>query len=165
MSPPGKFSKSYLRQWAKEQIAVAVPRQVVSLCLLGTQSFHLTLEQMQAVSDVERELSAVMLERNLTGIELEKAGQLDEAVTLYEQNVTDWFTGNHPYDRLRIIYTKRGQYSDAVRVCRSFVHVDDELIRSGFRCSHPNPKRDRFAEWAEKLASKIAPGQDKETHP
>lgn len=167
ISPPGKLSKSYLRQWTNEQMAKAVPRQALSRCLLKiqTQSFHLDGEQRQAVSDVESELSGVMVERNLTGIELEKVGQLDEAISLYEQNVTDWFMGSHPYDRLRIIYTKRGQYADAVRVCRSFALVIDELIRSGWYGSQMNPKRDKYVEWAEKLASKITPGQDKQTDP
>jgi len=40
------------------------------------------------------------VERNLIGIELEKAGKVDEAIPLYEQNVRENFIGGHPYKRL-----------------------------------------------------------------
>ena len=44
-----------------------------------------------------------IVENNLRGIELEKAGRTDEAVALYEQNVAACFDGSHPYNRLALI--------------------------------------------------------------
>ncbi|MEM7348190.1 MAG: hypothetical protein AAF485_28505, partial [Chloroflexota bacterium] len=37
-----------------------------------------------------------------------------------EANITDKFIGKHPYNRLRIIYTKRKDYHNAIRVCQAF---------------------------------------------
>lgn len=56
--------------------------------------------------------------RNIRGMELEDAGKTDEAIRLYEMNVSDHDIGSHPYERLRIIYTKRRDYADAIRVCQ-----------------------------------------------
>lgn len=44
--------------------------------------------------------------RNLKAIELEKAGNVKEAIKLYEMNIKENFEGNHPYDRLAIIYRR-----------------------------------------------------------
>lgn len=55
-------------------------------------------------------------ERNLIGIELEKAGRVDEAIPLYEQNVRENFIGEHPYKRLAIIYRSRKQFDDEIRI-------------------------------------------------
>jgi len=60
----------------------------------------------------------IMVERNNKGIKYEKKGKIDEAIELYEMNVKDEFDGTHPYDRLSIIYRKRKQYDDEIRVLR-----------------------------------------------
>ena len=39
-------------------------------------------------------------------MELEKEGKIDSAILLYEENVKESFEGNHPYDRLAVIYHK-----------------------------------------------------------
>jgi hypothetical protein len=59
--------------------------------------------------------------RNQEGIAAEKAGDLDAAITLYEANVAAHFEGSHPYDRLRIIYTKQKRRDDAIRVSRAYI--------------------------------------------
>ncbi len=76
---------------------------------------------MQAYSEAQRVLFGVMVERNQQGSDLERARRLDEAIVLYEAHVNDKFVGTHPYERLRIIYTKRNNYNDAIRVCRAFI--------------------------------------------
>jgi len=57
-------------------------------------------------------------ERNLIGIELEEAGRIDEAILIYEQNVKGNFEGSHPYTRLAIIYRKRKQIDDEIRILK-----------------------------------------------
>lgn len=64
-----------------------------------------------------------LVENNLRGIELEKAGRTDEAVALYEQNVAACFEGSHPYNRLAIIYRKRKDYDNEIRVLRRAVEM------------------------------------------
>ena len=50
------------------------------------------------------------------GIEAEKVCQIDKAIEAYEKCIELQFDGNRPYDRLAIIYRKRGQYDDEIRV-------------------------------------------------
>jgi tetratricopeptide (TPR) repeat protein len=67
------------------------------------------------------------VKRNLMGIELEKMGKTDEAIKLYEQNVREDFEGSHPYNRLSIIYRKRGQFDEEIRILEKaiLIHKDD----------------------------------------
>jgi tetratricopeptide (TPR) repeat protein len=68
------------------------------------------------------------LERNLQGIELERQGRVDEAIELYETNVSEDFEGNHPYDCLVYIYEKRKQYNEARRVLEKAIYVFDNIV-------------------------------------
>lgn len=86
-----------------------------------------------------------LIERNNKAIEREKAGDIEEAIFLYEVSVADAFIGSHPYDRLRILYTRAKQYDEAIRVCRAYLALPDR----------PNGQnKPRFAEWVEKLEKK-----------
>jgi tetratricopeptide (TPR) repeat protein len=67
--------------------------------------------------------------RNLRGIELEKAGEVDKAIELYEQNVAEGFDGNHPYDRLAIIYHKQKRYEDEERILLAAIDVFSKTDR------------------------------------
>jgi len=95
------------------------------------------------------------VERNLRGIELENSGRVDEAVRLYEENVTDNFIGNHPYDRLAIIYRKRKQIDEEIRVLEKAILVFDRLLHEGRGDALPKlAKFKRRLEKAESLKDK-----------
>jgi len=64
-----------------------------------------------------------LVERNNRGIEFEKNGNLESAIVIYEISVADCFFGTHPYDRLRIHYTKQRWYRDALRVCQAYIDL------------------------------------------
>ena len=64
----------------------------------------------------------------LVGVELEKAGKIDEAMKLYEQIIEENFIGNHPYDRLAIIYRKRGQLDEEIRVLKKAIWVFENIV-------------------------------------
>lgn len=81
-------------------------------------------------------------ERNLKGIELEKAGQIDLAIRLYEENVKENFEGNHPYDRLAVIYRKRNLIGDEIRVLEKAVWVFENIVHK--ERSDRLPKLERF---------------------
>jgi len=59
---------------------------------------------------------------------LEKDGQVDEAIKLYERNIEENFEGNHPYDRLAIIYRKRKQIDDEIRVLEKGIWVFENVV-------------------------------------
>lgn len=62
-------------------------------------------------------IADIIVDRNQRGQAHEKAGDIDAAITEYEANVTDQADTPHPYDRLRIIYARRKDYANAIRIC------------------------------------------------
>lgn len=63
------------------------------------------------------------LNRNMKGIELEKEGEIDKAIKLYEQNIAENCDGSHPYMRLAILYRKRKDYDNEIRVLEKAILV------------------------------------------
>ena len=88
-----------------------------------------------------------MVDNNLNGIELEKNGKVDEAVKLYEKNVSMGFEGNHPYDRLAIIYRKNKDYDNEIRVLEKAIAVFEKVNPSR---PDRDPKLQRFKDRLEK---------------
>lgn len=86
-----------------------------------------------------------LVQRNGKGMEREKAGDIEGAMFLYEVSVADAFFGTHPYDRLRILYTRAKQYDEALRVCRDYLALPDR--------PHGQNKP-HFSEWVDKLEKK-----------
>lgn len=56
------------------------------------------------------------VDNNLKGMQFEKDGEIDKAIELYEANVAAGFDGSHPYTRLAVIYRKRKDYDNEIRV-------------------------------------------------
>jgi hypothetical protein len=73
------------------------------------------------------EVSGLSVERNLRGIRAEKEGDLGSAIAMYEANVRDGCDGNHPYDRLAILYRKQKRVDDEVCVLERAVEVFSSL--------------------------------------
>jgi tetratricopeptide (TPR) repeat protein len=71
----------------------------------------------------ERERLERQTARNLEGMELERAGRIDEATALYEQNVAEGFEGDWPYGRLVAIYERQGALESAVAVLDRAIEV------------------------------------------
>ncbi|GGI64707.1 hypothetical protein ACFQOY_13860 [Enterococcus alcedinis] len=90
-----------------------------------------------------------MVENNLKGIDLEKQGDVNGAIALYEENVAARFIGNHPYDRLVIIYKRLKKIDDAKRVLNIAIDVfeNDVVITRADRI----PKLNKFKEKLSKL--------------
>jgi Flp pilus assembly protein TadD len=61
--------------------------------------------------------------RNLDGMDLERAGEVERAVELYERNVAEGFEGDWPYGRLVAHYEKRGRFDEAERVLLRAIEV------------------------------------------
>lgn len=90
------------------------------------------------------------VDRNLLGIKLEKQGFIDNAIELYELNIKQGFDGNHPYDRLSIIYHKKKQYNEKIRVLQRGIDVFSQLLNTSSR-GNINPKLEKFKEGLKKL--------------
>ncbi len=101
-------------------------------------------------NDVDTHFGA-MVDRNLAGIHLERSGAIDRAIVLYEANVAESFIGSHPYERLRILYTKQHDYANALRVCRAYLALPLRDVDA--------EKGVRLRQHATKLAAKIAEGR------
>ncbi len=86
-------------------------------------------------------LQSLMSKRNEKAQQLERDGQIERAIPLYEANVKDRFNGTLPYDRLRIIYTRQKRYADATRVCQSYLKLSNR----------PGQNKKRFKEYLKKL--------------
>lgn len=70
------------------------------------------------------------VERNLKGKELESQGKCEEAKELYHLNVNEGFEGNHPYDRLAIIYRKEKAYDKEIEVLEKAINVFESKVNS-----------------------------------
>ena len=64
------------------------------------------------------------VERNNKGIAYEKAGNIDAAVKLYEENIKPGcYPAMHSFDRLLVIYGQNKDYKNEIRVCKRAVAV------------------------------------------
>ena len=89
------------------------------------------------------------VDRNQAGIQLEKNGSVNEAIKLYEANLEENFEGNHPYDRLAIIYRRKKLYDDEKRVHKKAIKVFEEHVPKNR--ADRKPKLEKFQNRLEKL--------------
>ncbi len=68
------------------------------------------------------------IDRNLRGRDLEKRGNITDAIESYELNVAYGFEGDFPYYRLRVIYSRQRRYSDVIRVLEKAIDVFDRKV-------------------------------------
>lgn len=93
------------------------------------------------------------VDRNLLGIRCEKEGKVDDAIILYEKNISEEFVGNHPYDRLAIIYHKQNLFNEEIRVLEKGIDVFTGLV--GSPRTDVIPKLNKFKSRLEKIKKKI----------
>jgi hypothetical protein len=63
------------------------------------------------------------MERHAQAAEAERNGDPERAIRLYERSVAEGFVGSHPYERLASLHERRRNYTGALRVSESFVHL------------------------------------------
>lgn len=95
------------------------------------------------------DLFSIQVDRNLNGQRMEKNGEIESAIEEYEKNINEDFEGNHPYDRLSIIYRKNKDYDNEIRVLKKGIQVFSELSKSSTR-GDLKPKLEKFKERLEK---------------
>lgn len=57
------------------------------------------------------------------GIDLEKEGMIDEAIKVYEKSIIPKLPMKHPYERLTILYRKKKDYENEIRVIKIAIEV------------------------------------------
>ena len=120
------------------------------------------IEEKKNLQELKRELKEEMViarddrifsrqvDRNLKGIKYEKGGKISLAIELYEKNISENFGGNHPYDRLSIIYRKQKDHENEIRVLNKAIEVFSYLVTTTQRVD-VKPKLDRFRKRLEKM--------------
>jgi tetratricopeptide (TPR) repeat protein len=86
----------------------------------------------------ERWLLEAQTARNLEAFAAEQAGEVDQAIALYEENAREGFPGDWPYGRLAQLYLRRQAYDDAERVLERAIEV--------VGASRRRPRADRQAQ-------------------
>lgn len=57
------------------------------------------------------------------GIDLEKEGMINEAIVVYEKAIIPQLPATHPYDRLMILYRKKKDYDNEIRIIKIAISV------------------------------------------
>lgn len=78
--------------------------------------------------NVPNKIFSIQVDRNLRGKEAEKIGDIELAIQLYEQNVKERFQGNHPYDRLSVIYRGNKMIDEEIRVIKTAIDVFEKDV-------------------------------------
>lgn len=92
-----------------------------------------------------RNLLATTASQNTDGQELEKRGDILEAIELYEKNVATRYPALHAYQRLMVLYHKQKDYANEKRIIEISIDVfDKDNQERAERCikQHPNKKED-----------------------
>ncbi|MDD5558789.1 hypothetical protein [Candidatus Methylomirabilis sp.] len=116
---PKGLDEKRIREWAEQQNFAGVPLGLICELLLGLDPEIYTTNERISASRAEGSLFGAMVERNILGKQLEARKLTPEAIRMYEQNVSDWFIGDFPYRRLRVIYARGGRQDLALRVYQS----------------------------------------------
>lgn len=61
--------------------------------------------------------------RNNEGIAFEKAGETDRAIEVYEENIANGYPALHAFNRLMVLYRRRRDYANEIRVIKRAVEV------------------------------------------
>ena len=80
-------------------------------------------------------------ELNNEGMRLEKQGDIDAAIAIYEQNISgDCYPATHSFDRLMILYRKRKDYQNERRVIQKAIRLFPKIEKYSKRLDVVNLK-------------------------
>lgn len=82
---------------------------------------------------------------NQLAMNFEKNGNIVDAIKYYEKSIECNFYGNHPYDRLVILYRKQNKTNDVIRVLKKAIE-DFTILNSTTKRSDVPIKLQRFKE-------------------
>lgn len=85
----------------------------------------------------EREAMLKCTKLNNLGIHEEELGNIDYAIQIYEDNLNSSFIAGHSFDRLMILYRKKKDYDNEIRVinkaldvlCKRYPQLKDKYLK------------------------------------
>lgn len=96
---------------------------------VSEQEYRTIMERYKKKQLDERRLSECV-ELNNKGIELEKNGETDAAIEVYEKNIKPGcWPARHSFDRLLVLYRKRKDYTNELRVCKAAIELFDGEVK------------------------------------
>lgn len=126
------------------------------LSSLSLKLFDVDMKQSQAYARAADTLGAVFSKRISQAALLEREGEIDKAIRIYQKVADDLFDGSYPYERLRILYSKRKEYDKAIRACQQYIEMANTLLELGApREDELQTKKAKFAEWIPKLQKRL----------
>lgn len=92
-------------------------------CIVVADADYEEAQEYIAEAKRREELLSATVELNNKGIALEKAGELDAAISTYEQCIKLRYPALHAYRRLCVLYRKRKDKANEVRVIETALEV------------------------------------------
>ncbi|KAA3657808.1 MAG: hypothetical protein DWQ04_27015 [Chloroflexi bacterium] len=121
-------AETAMRQQFEEAMTKGASRQAL-IHKIETESQQ--LEQQSPTPQIKAKLRAFdllyselrprMLGNLSNGKAHEMAGQVEQAIVAYEAAMLDQVPTRFPYEHLRVIYRRQGQFEEALRVCKTAV--------------------------------------------
>lgn len=145
------IKEAWKMKWAKEQSLHSIHPvtfwlEIAEFCFQNRAVKKMDLFRPLGSYENNWDVFGFLVSINNVGIEIEKTKGMEAAFVVYEVGVAEQFHGTHPYDRLRIWYTKNKNFADAKRVCRAYISLPSR--------AHGQAK-DRFSHFLKKLEEKI----------
>lgn len=92
------------------------------LISIENSEFDKIVSDFKCYQDVDAGLLQTTKNNN-DGISLEKRGEIDKAIQFYENNIEIGCIATHSYDRLIILYHKKKDYQNEIRVIRKYLEL------------------------------------------
>lgn len=101
--------------------------RIINLCRVNTDKMLEDARSRFEEARVRNAVSSKLLQdtaaRNDKGIAYEKAGRVNEAIDVYEENIADGYPALHAFDRLMKIYRRLKNYENEIRVIERAIEV------------------------------------------
>lgn len=145
------------KKW-REKMIVQKSSIEQELIILKNRCDELQLQYEKTLDNTESstiDFNDLGYELNQKGMEFEKNSDIDNAIKYYELSIENNFEGTYPYNRLTILYRKKKDYCNEIRVIENAIIIFENIQNQGYRdvTTTINKFKDRL-EKAKKLQQK-----------